>query len=107
MNRNILKVICLLVLIFFVFPFFTVSCGRQEIATLSGLNLVTGTTVRGDRVDASPFMIIVFLLAAVAFVSSLVNTHKALLAPAALGAVNLILLLVFKLHQTLMSRAFM
>ncbi len=35
-----------------------------------------------------------------AFVSSLVNTHKALLAPATLGAVNLILLLVFKSQIT-------
>lgn len=52
------------ILICFMIPFVTVSCGAQNIATISGAQLITGTEIEGQQLEPQIMVIIAFLCAA-------------------------------------------
>lgn len=53
-NRFISPALFGIILVCFLLPFMSISCGRQEIGTLSGMEMAFGTEIEGDDVDALP-----------------------------------------------------
>lgn len=88
----------------FLLPFVTVSCGEQKVASFSGVQLATGTTVeqpqmfgppQKQKVDPDPTAALVALCAILGVALSLAGTRIAL-APAISGAVGAVSLFVMK-----------
>ncbi len=95
-----------IVLVCFFLPFITVSCQGQKITTLTGIQLVTGTTIEQpsmfgkkqvQKVSGEPLAALVFLCAAFGLGSSFIKGKKSAIAPAAAGGIGLISLLMLKL----------
>ncbi|MGC8903489.1 MAG: hypothetical protein ACP5KD_09170 [Fervidobacterium sp.] len=92
-------------LICFVLPWVNFSCGGQHIATLTGLQLVTGTTIQqqgmfGERqnqkVDSEPSAVAVLLVTILGFALSFLKTSKSSVIPSIVGLAGFILLLLLK-----------
>ena len=99
-------------LICFFLPFMNVSCQGQKIATLTGIQLVTGTTIqqpelpslfggkkqvqKPEKVAGEPLAILVLLSAVVGLGLSFLKGRKSSIAPAIIGVAGLILLLLLK-----------
>jgi len=93
-------------LICFFLPFITVSCQRQEIISLTGVQLATGTNIQPPSfpgIDAKPQKIPAEPLVGLAIFSSLLGlgtsfmkAKKSAIAPAGFGTTSLILLLMLK-----------
>jgi hypothetical protein len=88
----------------FLFPFVTVSCGGQRVATFSGAQLATGTTVeqpqmlgppQKQRVDPEPFVALAALCALVGLGLSFAGVRVAI-GTAISGAVGTVSLLLMK-----------
>lgn len=88
----------------FLFPFVSVSCGGQKVASFSGLQLATGTTVeqpqmfgppQKQKVDPDPTAAVAALCATLGVVLSLLGSRIAI-APAIAGAAGALSLLVMK-----------
>ena len=95
-------------LLCFLLPFVTVSCGGQRVATFTGVQLATGTTVeqpqmfgppKTQRVSPDPFAAAAGLLALGATVISAVGIKRAVVVPALCGAGGAASLLLMKLEM--------
>ena len=94
------------VLICFFLPFISVSCGAQKVVTLSGVQLVTGTTIeqpdlfgegqQAETMDGEPLAILAFLSAVAGLGLSFLKGRKVAIAPAVSGAAGSVLLLLLK-----------
>ena len=89
----------------FLFPFITVSCGGHKIATLSGVQLATGTSVSQPQmfgppqkkdVAPEPLAAIVALCTIVGLALSFLPSSKMALGPAISGGVGALFLLLLK-----------
>ena len=81
-------------LVCFLLSFVTVSCGAQEVS-LTGVQLVTGTTVLGQEVGSVPEAVLALLLAIIALgVSFLGNKFLGLASAIASGMGSICLLLL-------------
>ncbi|MEN1760315.1 hypothetical protein [Anoxynatronum sibiricum] len=71
-NKKFAPAIFLVILICFLMPFISISCDNETIASLSGLDLITGTDISGgfstEEVESNPYI----LVAALATVAGLV-----------------------------------
>jgi hypothetical protein len=88
----------------FLFPFITVSCGGQRVASFSGVQLATGTTVeqpqmfgppQKQKVDPDPTAAVAALCAILGLGLSFLRARAAL-GPAISGAVGAVSLLLLK-----------
>lgn len=101
MNLNSKKVslsLIIFIVICFLLPFATLSCQNQELSTVNGFQLVTGSDIEGedDSIPANA-VIIILLLATIGVVVYLFMTKSFNeLIPGALGIAGIILLLIFK-----------
>jgi len=90
-----------LILIFFLMPFMTVSCEGQTVETFSGFKLATGTSIDSgygeiEKVNPS-FPIIIAILCAVGGIVYLAAVHDAkALIPTIISAVGVVALFIFK-----------
>lgn len=109
MNDSLKKVspaIFGIILICFFLPFVTVSCQNQKLATLTGVQLATGTTIeqsslleqqnKEEKIPADPLASIVLVSACVGLGTSLLKSKKSAIVPAITGAVGSGLLLMTK-----------
>ncbi len=104
--KNLSRVIFGIAFFCFFLPFLNVSCGGQKVATFTGIQLVTGTTIEqpsilgerktAQRVSAEPLAIFGFLCAIVGFSVSFLKGRKSPVALAITGAAGSILLLLLK-----------
>lgn len=93
-------------IICFFLPFINVTCSGEKVATLTGIQLVTGTTIEqpsmfGEKkqvrkVEGEPLAILAFLSAIVGLGLSFLKSRKSSIAPAIMGIAGLILLLLLK-----------
>ena|SRR5438270_5442484 len=88
----------------FLLPFITVSCNGQKVATFSGMQLATGTTLEEPQmfgrpqrkhVDPEPMASLALICAAAGLALSFLGARAAL-APAISGAVGALLLVVLQ-----------
>lgn len=95
----ILAVIC------FVFPFVSFSCAGQKVATFSGLQLATGTTVERpepfgsplkQKIDPEPLALLALPVILVGIGASIVNGKKGAIGSTALSGLGFILLIALK-----------
>lgn len=63
--RKISPALFALIIICFLLPFVSISCGGQEIAKLSGIQMVTGTTIQGEEMPPNALAIITLAIAAI------------------------------------------
>jgi len=108
--KKLSPAIFVIILICFFLPFVSASCGGQKLATLSGVQLVTGTTVEGARpsedifraekatqkVDTEPLAISALITTLVGLGLSFLRARRSAIAPAIAGAATVILLLALK-----------
>jgi hypothetical protein len=106
MTKKISPAIFGIALICFVLPFVTVSCQGQKLATLTGIQLITGTTIKQpsmtgkkqvQKVRGEPLAALVFLCVAAGMGLSCLKGKKSAIAPAVTGGIGLILLLLLKI----------
>lgn len=93
-------------LISFFLPFVDVSCQGQKMATFTGIQLVTGTTIeqpsmfgerhQNQKVDPEPLAILAFASAIVGLGLSFLRGRKLAIVPAIAGVAGLVLLLLLK-----------
>jgi uncharacterized membrane protein AbrB (regulator of aidB expression) len=98
--------IFVVIIICFFLPFINVSCQGQKVATFTGIQLVTGTTIeqpsmfgeeeQAEKVEGEPLAILVLVSAVVGFCLSFLKNRKSAIAPAITGVAGLILLLLLK-----------
>lgn len=91
------KILSLILLVCFFFPFFSVSCGGEDI-TITGLDTVKGLNLMGEKEEGNPICIILLLLPLLIFLAiKLSNTiKKAFLLSAILGLADYASLMVVK-----------
>lgn len=95
-----------LTLICFFLPFTHISCQGEKVATLTGVQLVTGTTIeqpamfgekkQDKRIDPEPLAILVLLSTIVGFGLSFLKSRESTIASAITGGIGLIFLLLLK-----------
>jgi hypothetical protein len=95
----------ILALICFFLPFVTFSCEGQKIVSLSGIQLVTGTTIQqpqpfgppqSQKMDAEPLAVLPLLCGILGLALSFLKGRSGAIAPAAAGGLAAILLLAMK-----------
>lgn len=105
-KSKVSPVIFLASILAFVLPFVTVSCGGQKVASLSGVQLATGTTVQQpqvfgppqkQRVEPDPAAALAALCAILGLVLSFLSIKNAI-APAIAGAMGALSLLFMKVR---------
>lgn len=103
--KKLSPVVFVLALICFFLPFMTFSCQGQRVLSLSGLQLVTGTSIdqpqmfgpaQSQKLNPEPLAILVFLCGIGGLILSLRKGHAATIASAATGGMATILLLALK-----------
>lgn len=70
---RVLKLLILVVIVCFFCPMYMVSCGNQEVATLSGIDLTFGFTVATEEIEGNWIFGLLVLLPILAFVAILKN----------------------------------
>src|SRR3990172_8569279 len=93
-----------LALLCFLLPFVSVSCQGQKIATFTGAQLVTGTTLEqpgrfggqgeGRKIDREPIAIIALASGVLGLGFSFLRSKKSAIVPAVFGGIGLVTLLV-------------
>ncbi|MBW4571923.1 MAG: hypothetical protein KME31_29095 [Tolypothrix carrinoi HA7290-LM1] len=106
LRRKISPALFTLTLICFFLPFITVSCRQEEIATLNGIDLAIGKTVRQpsifgnqskeEKIPADPLATIALISGVIGLGTSFIKAKKSAIAPAGAGIVGFILLLMLK-----------
>ncbi|MGI2908212.1 hypothetical protein [Tolypothrix sp. VBCCA 56010] len=106
LRRKISPALFTLTLICFFLPFITVSCRQEEIATLNGIDLAIGKTVRQpsifgnqskeEKIPADPLATIALISGVIGLGTSFIKAKKSAFAPAGAGIVGFILLLMLK-----------
>jgi len=103
--KKLSPAIYVIALICFFLPFLTFSCQGQKVLSLSGLQLVTGTSIQqpqmfgppqSQKVDPEPLAILAFLCGVLGLAMSFLKGRASAIAPAATGGIAAILLLVMK-----------
>jgi ribosomal protein L40E len=96
--KKISPSIFVLIVIFFLLPFVTISCQGQDVASLSGLNLVTGTKIETEKISPNPVAIIILLTAFFGvFLGLGIWKHKKITIISAItGAAGFLLTLILK-----------
>ncbi len=103
--KKLSPAIFILVLICFFLPFVTFSCQAQKVLGLSGVQLVTGTSVpqpqmfgppKSEQMNAEPFAVLAFLCGILGLGLSFLRGRTGAIAPAAMGGLGAILLLALK-----------
>ena len=99
------RAIFVLALISFFLPFVTFSCQGQKVATFSGIQLMTGTTIqqpqmfgspKEQKMGAEPLAVLAFLCGIAGLAVSFFKTRVSAIAPAIAGGAGLILILALK-----------
>jgi preprotein translocase subunit SecG len=94
-----------LALICFFLPFVTFSCQGQKVLTLSGIQLVTGTSMqqsqmfgppKSEKINAEPLAVLALLCGVLGLGLSFLRGRTSAIAPAAAGGLAAILLLAMK-----------
>jgi hypothetical protein len=94
-----------LVLFCFFLPFMDISCGGEKVVTLTGIQLVTGTSIeqedafgntKREKIEREPLVIVVLLAAIAGLGLSFIKTGKSAIFPAISGGIGFCLLLIFK-----------
>ena len=95
-----------LIIICFFLPFTEISCNKQKIVTLTGIQLVTGVKIeqpsmfgeekQSRRVNPEPLAILTFFSAVVGLGLSFLRSRKSAIALAVIGSVGLIMMLLLK-----------
>lgn len=89
----------------FFFPFINVSCEGRKVASFTGIQLVTGTTIEQPgllgqkqvkKLDGEPLAIIAFLSGIAGIGLSFLKGKKGAMVPAVTGGIGMILLLALK-----------
>lgn len=89
-------------LIMFFLPWINVSCGGERVATFTGIQLVTGTTIknpienRTEKVNGEPLAIFALLIVIVGFGLSFLKDKSGTIGSAAVGGIGAIILLILK-----------
>lgn len=105
MSKRSMPGVLLLALVCFFFTFASVSCNGQQLIAITGIQMVTGTTVsvpqmfgpaQVHQVPPEPTVIIAFLCGIAALGLSFLPGKKSVLIPAVLSAISVIALLIFK-----------
>ena len=110
MIKKFSPVVFVIVLICFFLPFVTVSCGGEKMATLSGVQLITGTSVEGSgssedvfgtkketrKVDTEPLAIVALITTLAGLGLSFLKNRRSAIGPAIAGAATVIFLLLLK-----------
>ena len=103
--KNLSPSIFILVLICFFLPFTKISCAGEEVMTLTGFQLVTGTTIevgggtenrKTERIDPEPYAIWAFGAGIVGLVLSFIKSRGSKILPAIIGVVGAVSLLLLK-----------
>jgi len=103
--QRLSPVVFVLVLICFFLPFVTFSCQGRKVLSLSGIQLVTGTSVpqpqmfgppRSEKMNAEPLAVLAFLCGVLGLGLSFLKGRTGAIAPAATGGLAAILLLALK-----------
>jgi len=97
-----------LIIILFFLPFLTVNCSGTKVANLTGIQLVTGTTVSQpstfdqtnstQKEGSEPWAIVAFVLAFIGLALSFLKSFRSAIAPAIVGAFGAISLLLLKMR---------
>ncbi len=93
----------LIVLICFIMPFMTISCGGQKVVTLTGVQIATGSQIdvgggQIQKIDPEARIVLVFLLSLAAMIVLLtVKTKPAYVAALVCSAASVILLYWYKI----------
>ncbi len=94
-----------LILICFLLPWVNFSCQGQPLLTLSGFQLVTGTTfkqedilgeTREEKIEPEPLAIVVLIFTILGFGAGFIKHRKASLISSIIGVIGLTLLLFLK-----------
>jgi fucose 4-O-acetylase-like acetyltransferase len=87
-----------IVLICFMLPWVNMSCQGQKGVTISGLQLVTGTTIQeqNQKVKSEPLAVAVLVLTILGFALSFLKDKRSSIIPGIIGAAAFILLLLLK-----------
>ena len=101
-NNSYLKWVFLAILICFFFPFFTISCDNQQIKTFSGVNLVTGTTLKNsssgkqEKIKPQGYAVVAVLAGALGLLINFLKTKQKEISSLIAGIVGFISLLLLK-----------
>lgn len=106
-RRSIIPLLFAVVIIFFFFNFFTVSCSGQEVGSLTGINLVTGTEfkyrdmfsgreTKGEKIPSNAWAIIAFGAAIVGLGAFLIKQKRDALIGTGAGAIGFGSLLILQ-----------
>lgn len=85
-----------IVIICFFLPFINISCSGQKIATLSGIQLVSGTTMEGRKINPEPWAVVAFISSIAGLGLSFMKSRKSSILAAVSGAIGVISLLLLK-----------
>lgn len=85
-----------LALFCFLLPFVTMSCPAGR-ATLTGVQLATGTEIQGQEVGSEPLAALAFVVAAIALGVSFVKTRQGSFAAGLMGTMAFVFLLLLQL----------
>src|SRR5207245_11091900 len=99
--KNASRAIFVLALISFFLPFVTFSCQGQKVATFSGIQLMTGTTIqqpqmfgspKEQKMGAEPLAVLAFLCGIAGLAVSFFETRGRAIAPAIAGGHELLVI---------------
>jgi hypothetical protein len=109
MDNKVMKfspAIFIIILICFFLPFINITCQGEKVATLTGIQLVTGTTIeqpsmfgakgKTTKVEGELMALLAFISAIVGLILSFLKNRKISLATAIVGGLGLIFLLLLK-----------
>lgn len=110
-RRSLIPVLFAAVIIFFFFNFFTVSCGGQKVGSVTGINLVTGTELKGrdmfsggetkgEKIPSSVWAIIAFGAAIIGLGTFLIKEKREALIGTGAGAIGFGSLLILQFAIT-------
>jgi lipopolysaccharide export LptBFGC system permease protein LptF len=96
--KNFSPAVFAIILICFLFPWVNLTCQSQNVATFSGLQLVTGTTVQqqNQTVKSEPLAVAVLVLTILGLALSFLKDKKSSIIPGIIGVAAFILLLLLK-----------
>lgn len=95
-----------LALLCFFLPFVSVSCQGQKVATFTGVQLITGTTMeqpsgfgsqgKAKKIDGEPMAVVALASGVLGLGFSFLRRKKSAIIPAVLGGIGLVTLLVLQ-----------
>lgn len=117
-RRSLIPILFAVVIIFFFFNFFTVSCGGQKVSSITGINLVTGTELKdhdlfsgketkGEKIPSSMWAIIAFGAAIIGLGAFLIKEKNESLIGTGAGAIGFgsLLILQFAIKDAIEKKA--